>query len=70
LIFALNMFNHSSIVAAVIQAFLLFLQIIGKLLILWFLNHLGFAAFPVMRGFFNSPTIFPHNNTVSLSWTS
>jgi hypothetical protein len=37
-IFALNMFNHSSILAAVLQAFLLFHQITGKLLIFRFLK--------------------------------
>jgi hypothetical protein len=48
--FSLNMFTHSSIVAAVIQAFLLFLQITGKLLIFRCLKHFGFAAFPITRG--------------------
>jgi hypothetical protein len=45
--FAFNMFNPSPIAAAVIQAFLLFLQITGKLLMFRFLIHLGFAAFPI-----------------------
>jgi hypothetical protein len=60
-------FKHSSIEAAVIQAFLLFLQMTGKLLIFIFLKHLSFAAFPVMRGVSISPTILSHNNNVSLS---
>jgi hypothetical protein len=64
------MFNHSSFVAAAIQAFffLLFLQITGKLLIFRFLKHLGFAAFQITRGSSISPTTFPHNNPVSLSF--
>jgi hypothetical protein len=31
------------------------------------LKHLGFAAFPITRGFFISPTILSHNNTVTSS---
>jgi hypothetical protein len=66
-IFALNMFNYSSIIAAVIQAFLLCLKITGNLLIFRFMKRLAFAVFQITIGFSISPTIFPHNNTVSSS---
>jgi hypothetical protein len=31
-----------------------------------FLKHLGFTAFPITKGFSIFPSIFPHNNTVSI----
>lgn len=61
-ILALNPFNHSSNIEAVIQDVLLLCKSQVSFTIL---KHLGFTVFPVTRFFSNFPIKSPHNNNMS-----